>query len=140
MATIWRGRVLVAGVLLAGCTSQERLRSVSPELGTATKAAPALVPYAGDGLTILLPGPAVVEKRTANQGATPVEYTTVTAKLGSDPWSVISFARPPGFDQDDQAQKMAEATGGTMAELLLLRRFIWGPGHPVSRAGTSAPM
>ncbi len=59
----------------------------------------------------------MVEKGTANQGATPVEYTTVTAKVGSDPWSVISFARPPGFDQDDQAQKVAEATGGTMADL-----------------------
>ena len=125
VATIWKGHVLVAGALLAGCTSQERLRSASPEIGTATTAAPAptttsppaLVPYAGDGFTILLPGPAVVEKGTANQGATPVEYTTVTAKVGSDPWSVTSFVRPPGFDQDDQARKVAEATGGTMADL-----------------------
>lgn len=59
----------------------------------------------------------MVEKRTANQATTPVEYSTVTAKVGSELWSVSSFARPPGFDQDDQAQKVAEATGGTMADL-----------------------
>ena len=125
VATMCRSRALVAGLLLVGCSSQETFEPVGPNLSPATTAPqtpravspPALVPYVGDRFTILLPGPGLVEKDIANQGAAPVEYTTVTGKSPGHSYSVTYFARPQGFDQDDQARKAAEVSGGTLVDL-----------------------
>lgn len=129
-------RVLLAGLFLVGCSPKENFEPVGPDPGGASSAPltstttspPALVPYVGNGFSILLPGPALVEKETTNLGTAPAQYTTVSEKSSGNLYSLTYFARPPGFDQDDQARKMAEASGGTLADLRTVR-FKGSPGR-----------
>ena len=110
-----------AATILAGCGAQEKFESVGADLGpttaptASTVPAPVLIPYVGEGFTILLPGPGELERETST-GADKFVYTTVTEKRSGHLFSITYFPRPRGFDQDLAARRM-EVTGGTLADL-----------------------
>ena len=129
---------LSAALVLAGCGAEDKVRpTVSPDVGpsstisvspatTATTAA-TLVPYVGDGFTILLPAPVELEKETVQTAAGPIEANIVTAPQGDNLYGVTSAdtgVRP--FDLDNAARESASRAGGPLTDL----RRITYKGHP----------
>jgi hypothetical protein len=130
------GRVLVvAALLLTGCAAEEKFSEVGPDLGLATTAVPAttattlpaLVPYAGDGFSISLPGPAKVDKQTTPSANGPIEVTIATVEGKDNAYGVAYNSVPTGkADLDAAARGTAEGVKGTLTDV----KTVTYKGHP----------
>jgi len=87
-------------------------------LSTTTTAPAALVPFAGEGFTISLPGQGAVQKKTIPSAAGPIELSLVTVTRGFDAYNItyntVAARRP---DLDAAARGAASGAQGTLTDV-----------------------